>query len=158
MVEWFARNDRYLAVVLKTTGKVIGFVALGGSEGERNRVYGLGYVFNADYHGQDYATEACREAIDHAFGMLGRSVRTKFQTMQTDELIAHTLRLISQGVKVACECACMAADAGMIPTGEEVLAIGGTGQGADSAVVLRATNTHTFFNTRILEIVCKPRG
>ena len=94
----------------------------------------------------------------HAFGMLGRSVRSKFSTMQTDELIAHTLRLISQGVKVACECACMATDAGLIHSGQEVVAVGGTGQGADSAVVLRASNTHTFFDMRILEIICKPRG
>lgn len=94
----------------------------------------------------------------HAFGMLGRAIRRRFDTMQSDELIAHTLRLFSQGVKVACECACMAADAGLIHTGEEAIAIGGTGQGADTAIVLRAANTHCFFDTRILEIICKPRG
>ena len=94
----------------------------------------------------------------HAFGMLGRSVRSKFQTIQTDEIIAHTLRLISQGAKVACECACMATDGGLISSGQEVIAVGGTGQGADTALVLRASNTHTFFDTRILEIICKPRG
>ena len=94
----------------------------------------------------------------HAFGMLGRSVNKRFGAIQVDEVIAHVLRLFSQGVKVGCEIACMAADAGLIPAGGEVIAIGGSGRGADTAVVLRASNTHTFFDTRVLEIVCKPRA
>jgi uncharacterized protein len=94
----------------------------------------------------------------HAFGMLGRAVHRKLGAIQTDEIIAHVLRLFGQGVKVACEITCMAVDAGLVPAGEEVVALAGTGQGADTAVVLRASNTHTFFDTRILEIVCKPRG
>jgi len=93
----------------------------------------------------------------HAFGMLGRAVHKKFGAIQADELIAHALRILSQGFKVACEVACMAADAGLVPAGEEAVAIGGTGQGADTAIVLRPSNTHTFFETRVLEIICKPR-
>lgn len=93
----------------------------------------------------------------HAFGMLGRAVKNKFGPMQVDEFIAHVLRLLSAGVKVGCEIACMAADAGLIETGKEIIAIGGSGQGADTAIVLKASNTHTFFDTRILEIICKPR-
>jgi hypothetical protein len=112
-------------------------------------------------------TEENRQAIEalggrilftgHAFGMLGRSVNKRFGAIQVDEVIAHVLRLVSQGVKVGCEIACMAADAGLIRSGEETVAIGGSGRGADSAVVLRASNTHAFFDTRILEIICKPR-
>ena len=93
----------------------------------------------------------------HAFGMLGRAVNRRFSAIQVDEIIAHVLRLLSQGVKVGCEITCMAVDAGLIKAGEEVIAIGGSASGADSAVVLRASNTHTFFDTRILEIICKPR-
>jgi hypothetical protein len=94
----------------------------------------------------------------HAFGMLGRAVNRRFDVIQVDEVIAHVLRLLSQGVKVGCEITCMAADAGRVRVGEEVIAIGGSGTGADSAIVVRASNTHTFFDTRILEIICKPRG
>jgi hypothetical protein len=93
----------------------------------------------------------------HAFGMLGRSVNKRFGAIQVDEIIAHTLRLLSPGVKVGCEITCMATDAGLVRAGDEVIAIGGSGGGADSATVLRASNTHTFFDTRILEIICKPR-
>lgn len=94
----------------------------------------------------------------HAFGMIGRAVHRKFGAIQADELVAHVLRLFSQGLKVACEVSCMAVDAGLVPAGEETVAIGGTGQGADTAIVLRPSNTHLFFDTRILEIICKPRG
>ena len=93
----------------------------------------------------------------HAFGGLGRAVKQKFGPIQVDEIIAHTLRLFSQGVKVALEISCMACDAGLIESGEECIAIGGSGGGADTAVVLMPSNTHRFFDTRVLELICKPR-
>ncbi len=30
----------------------------------------IGYIFNSDYHGKGYATEACRAVLDHAFDRL----------------------------------------------------------------------------------------
>ena len=93
----------------------------------------------------------------HSFGMMGRAVRRKLGAIQIDEIIAHVLRLFGHGVKVACEITCMAADAGLIPVGQECIAIGGTESGADAAIVIRASNTHTFFETRVNEIICKPR-
>jgi len=93
----------------------------------------------------------------HAFGTLGRAVNKKFGTIQVDEIVANVLRLFGQGVKVACEISCMAADAGLIRTSEETIAVGGTMSGVDTAVVLGPTNTHAFFGLRIKEIVCKPR-
>ena len=94
----------------------------------------------------------------HSFGGLGRAVNKKFNTIQVDEVIAHVLRLFCAGVKVACECACMAADAGLIRTDRDVVALGGTGGGVDTAVVLLPSNTHRFFDMRIREIICKPRN
>jgi hypothetical protein len=93
----------------------------------------------------------------HAFGGLGRAVKQKFGPIQVDEIIAHTLRLFSQGVKVALEISCMACDAGLVESGEGCIAIGGSGGGADTAVVLLPSNTHRFFDTRVLELICKPR-
>ena len=93
----------------------------------------------------------------HAFGGLGRAVKQKFGAIQVDEIIAHTLRLLSQGVKVGCEISCMAADSGYIRTDEECIAVGGSGGGADTAIVLNPSNTHRFFDLRIKEIICKPR-
>ncbi len=93
----------------------------------------------------------------HAFGMVGRAVHKRLGAIQVDEIVAYALRVFCQGVKVCCEVACMAADAGLLRTGEEAIAIAGTGRGADTAVVLTPANTHAFFETRVHEILCKPR-
>ncbi len=93
----------------------------------------------------------------HAFGGVGRAVRRHFNTYQTEEIIANTLRVLGQGMKVVCEIALMAADAGLVRTDTEVIAIAGTGRGADTAVVLQPANAQDFFNLRVKEIICKPR-
>ena len=92
----------------------------------------------------------------HAFGGIGRAVRNKLSTYQVDEIVAFTLRTFGQGTKVAIELAMMAADAGLIRTDEDVISVGGTGRGADSALVLRPVNSFNFFDLKVKEIVCKP--
>jgi RimJ/RimL family protein N-acetyltransferase len=79
VAEWFASGDSFLAVCLKDTGRFIGFVSLNPEQKEGVREYNLGYIFNSDYHGKGYATEACRAALDHAFG-----------TLQADSVITGT--------------------------------------------------------------------
>ena len=93
----------------------------------------------------------------HSFGGIGRAVHKKFGSVQIDGVIAQVLRLFGQGMKVACEVACMATDAGFIRTDEDAISIGGTSRGADTAILLRPSNTHTFFDMKIKEIICKPR-
>jgi hypothetical protein len=93
----------------------------------------------------------------HAFGSLGRAVKNKFGTIQVDGIVSAVLRLFGQGTKVCCEISSMASDAGLVRVGEEVVAIGGTGVGLDTAIVLKPSNTHNFFDLLINEIVCKPR-
>jgi len=93
----------------------------------------------------------------HAFGGVGRAVRKKLGTYELEEIIAYALRIFGEGMKVVCEIALMAADAGLVRTDEEVIAIAGTGRGADTAVVLVPANAQSFFDMRILEILCKPR-
>lgn len=92
----------------------------------------------------------------HAFGGVGRAVRKKLQTYELEEIIAYTLRIFGEGMKVACEITLMAADAGLIRVGEPAIAIGGTGRGADTAVVLLPANVQNFFDMRIMEVLCKP--
>jgi hypothetical protein len=93
----------------------------------------------------------------HAFGGIGRSVRRRLNTFQVDEIIAHTLRVFGEGLKVACEVTLMAADAGLIRVADEAIALGGTGHGLDTAVVLQPAHAQDFFSLRIREIICKPR-
>ena len=92
----------------------------------------------------------------HAFAGLSRAMRHKYNMYVLGEVIADTLRIFGEGTKVACEVALMAVDSGLVRTDEEVIAIGGTDQGADTALVLRPANTHRFFDLKVKEILCKP--
>jgi len=92
----------------------------------------------------------------HAFGGVGRGIRKKLNTYQVDEIMAYTLRMFGQGTKVAVELALMAADAGLVRTDEDVISIGGTATGADTALVLRPANSSDLFDMQIREIICKP--
>ncbi len=92
----------------------------------------------------------------HAFGGVGRAVRKKLGTYELEEIIAYTLRTFGEGMKVAAEIALMAADAGLVPVGDPVIAVAGTGHGADTAVVLRPANAQTFFDLRFVELICMP--
>jgi hypothetical protein len=98
----------------------------------------------------------------HAFGAIQRSLLRPAEgppapSQAIGDIVAMTLRTFGQGMKVALEIAAMAADAGLVRTDEEIISIGGTGRGADTAVVLTPGNVHRFFNTRVREIICKPR-
>jgi len=92
----------------------------------------------------------------HALGGVNRAVRKRLDTYQLDEIIAFTLRLFGQGIKVAAEISLMAADAGLVRTDVPVLAIAGSGGGADTAALMLPTNAQTFFDLKILEIICRP--
>lgn len=93
----------------------------------------------------------------HAFGGVGRAVRKKLATYELEEILAYTLRIFGEGAKVAIEVALMAADAGLISTREPCIAIGGTSTGADTALLLQPSNAQTFFETKVLEFIAKPR-
>lgn len=92
----------------------------------------------------------------HAFGGLGRALRIQFGTHSLEEFIANTFRVFGQGMKVAVEIALMATDAGLIDPAENVVSIGGTGHGADTAIVLQPTNATRFFDLKIRGVLCKP--
>ncbi|MFC2069390.1 pyruvate kinase alpha/beta domain-containing protein [Chloroflexota bacterium] len=95
----------------------------------------------------------------HTFAGAGKAMKYKFDTPVAGDIMANTLYIFGQGMKVACEAAMMAADGGLVRTDETIIAIGGTGSkggGADTAIVLMPVNSHNFFDLRIKEILCKP--
>ncbi len=93
----------------------------------------------------------------HALGGIDRAVRKKWGTYGIGEIVAQTLRIFGEGMKVCAEIALMAADAGLVRVGEPCIAIGGTGRGADTAVVLVPANVQQFFDLRLMEVLAKPR-
>jgi uncharacterized protein len=92
----------------------------------------------------------------HALSGLERSLSSKHSGTYPVLIIADTLRLFGQGTKVAVEVAIMAADGGAL-SGKDIVSIGGTSRGADTALILKPANQSHLFDLRIREVVCKPR-
>jgi hypothetical protein len=92
----------------------------------------------------------------HAFSGVNRAIQAKWDTMYPSGIIAQTLRMFGQGMKVVVEIAAVAADAGAIPAGKDVLVIAGSGRGADTAVILKPANSRSLFDIVVKEIIAKP--
>jgi hypothetical protein len=92
----------------------------------------------------------------HAFLGLNQAIHSKWTTMYPAGIIAQTLRIFGQGMKVVVEIAAMAADAGLIPVDKDVLVIAGSHRGADTAVIVRSANSHRLFDIVVREIIAKP--
>ncbi|MBO8137709.1 MAG: hypothetical protein H0Z40_06200 [Desulfotomaculum sp.] len=93
----------------------------------------------------------------HLMAGLDRACRFKFGGIYPAEIIANTLRVFGQGTKVCIEAASMALDAGLIPYGEEVISVAGTGNGVDTALCMIPAHSNYFFDTKVKEVICKPR-
>jgi [ribosomal protein S5]-alanine N-acetyltransferase len=79
ITEWFTCGDSFLAVCLKDTSQLIGFVRLNPEAGDGQRIFSTGYVFSPNFVSKGYATEAGRALLSRAFGQL-----------QADRVVAGT--------------------------------------------------------------------
>lgn len=93
----------------------------------------------------------------HAFSGAARGVTNKYGGYSPLDVVADTLRMFSHGIKVSAEISIMAADAGLVPVGEEIIAIGGRGHGVDSAVILTPVNAKDLLKLEFHEIIAMPR-
>ncbi len=94
-----------------------------------------------------------------AFAGVGGNPTEMFHSHQNGDIIANTLRIFGQGMKVTCEIVLEAADAGYIRSNEPLISIAGTGRwkGADTAIVVSPVNSNRFYELKVHEIICKPR-
>jgi len=93
----------------------------------------------------------------HLLAGIDRALRFKFEGIYPAEIVASALRMLGQGFKVTVEISVMALDAGLIPYGEEIISVAGTGRGADTAIVVAPAHSSQFFDTKVKEIICMPR-
>ena len=70
--------------------------------------------------------------------------------------VSNILRCFSQGVKVAVEIAVMAAEAGAVQESDRVIAVAGTGFGADTSLLLKPARKRTINKLEIYKILCMP--
>ncbi len=88
------------------------------------------------------------------FRNIGTAIRTTLGYSQQD-LIANTLRILCQGIKVCVEIVMMASDAGLIGT-KDVLAMAGTARGADTVALIKPASSNNLFEIKIRDILAKP--
>jgi len=168
VLESVARRAEALGVQKVLVPSVSGTTALAAAKtlGGQVRIIAVTHVTGFDGPNVQELSPAMRKRLEsagvrvftgqHAFGGVGRAVRNKLGTYQVDEIMAWTLRTFGLGTKVAVEIALMAADAGLVKTDEDVISLGGTGQGVDTALVIRPSNSYHFFDLKVREVICKP--
>jgi hypothetical protein len=94
----------------------------------------------------------------HALGDgVAASLAGKHGGISMEQIVTETLYRFSQGMKVCVEIVLMAADAGLIGVDKEVISIAGSGEGADTAIVVKPTYPRKFDELEIREILAKPR-
>jgi hypothetical protein len=95
----------------------------------------------------------------HVLSGVERSISKRLGGASRVEAISEALRsLFGQGLKVCVEITVMAADNGAIPCGDNnIIAVGGWADGADTAIVVRPAHANAFFNFEIREILAWPR-
>ncbi len=94
----------------------------------------------------------------------GHSVHFSTMLFHTDglygtmvpQVMATLLRTFCQGMKVCVEIILMAVDGGLVTIGEEIIAVTGTGRGADTAVAAIAAPSTNLHDLHITKIICKP--
>lgn len=94
----------------------------------------------------------------HAFGGISMAIVKDIGGTTLVDMVARSLRMFCQGVKVAVEIVLMAADAGLIPVDEDVLSVAGTSKGADTVLLIKPAHTRNVFDLKVREVLAMPRS
>jgi uncharacterized protein len=146
-------------VVLASTRGETAILAADIFEGTGIKMVVIPHQFGFGRDGQRFS-----EALISDLESKGHKVYCSTMLFHTDDLygsripsaLAMMLRTFCQGMKVAHEILLMAANGGCIAAGEKVIAVTGTGRGADTAVVAIAAPSNKVYEMHITEIICKP--
>jgi hypothetical protein len=167
LVKEAVRNEGHKHIVVATTEGDTA-LALGGAIAEVQGLNIVAVMHSAGFRGAntsevsaDRVREIEKTGVKIFTGpMLTHSIETglaaKYQGLYPTMLIAAALRRFGEGSKVCCEIVMMAVDAGLVPEGEPVLAVAGTGRGADTVLLIKSAASKRFLELRVLEILAKP--
>ena len=141
------RNIRHIVVASGSGDTARLFI---GAKGARVVCVTNAYGFKEP--GKTKITDAARQELEragirvlaatHVLSGAERGISRKHGGVGPVELMADTLRMLGQGVKVCVEIAVMALDAGLIPHGEEIMVVAGSGRGADTAVIMHPAHAN----------------
>jgi hypothetical protein len=159
-------NEGYANVVVATTGGDTAIQFGKALQGKPVNLVAVTHNVGFGKPNQDDCTPEARKELE-SLGVkvftgtiLTRSIETAFmkkhQGIYPTYIVAETLRLFGQGVKVTVEIAMEACDAGLIPEGEDAIVVAGTGRGSDTVSVIRAHPSNRFLDVKVKQILAKP--
>ncbi|MFB6085801.1 MAG: hypothetical protein ABEJ84_03175 [Halodesulfurarchaeum sp.] len=161
----YAVEQEISTVVVASTSGETGAKAASLFDATERDVVVVGHATGYRDPNEQEIQEPYREEIERAggsvfvgpmvFSNVGSALRDK-DGFSAHEVVADVLRLFGQGTKVALEIVLMGCDAGVVPANERVLAVAGTGSGADTVLTVQSANSRDLFDARILEVVGKP--
>jgi hypothetical protein len=158
-------------VVLASTSGETALIAAEAFKGQDVKIIAITHQYGLKEHGKWEVDEEKLAKLNelgvvmttqsHMFSGVERAIQKRIGGASRADVISDTLRTVfGKGFKVAIESAMMAADSGHIPVDKdtEIIAIGGTRQGADVSVVLRTAHSFDFFGNQVREIIAMPRA
>ena len=161
------RDITHIVVASNTGATVLAVAEEGRKQNYNGCIICVTHVYGFKEGGKNELSEKDREGLEkqgirvltaaHALSGAERGLSRKFQGVYPVEIVAHTLRMMGQGMKVCVEITVMALDAGLVPYGKPVIALGGSARGADTASILTPGYSNTLLDTKIHEILCKPQ-
>lgn len=174
VVQRLAEGNIHTIVAATTTGYTS--LALADALQERNDVtlISVGHGARVREWGTEYPTlkREAKQALEKRGVIVADRVSyvfhssmlefSRWKTPVPEEILRESLYAFGQGLKVAVEVTLMAVASGFLEPYQDVIAVGGTEQGADTAIVVRATYPNHVFSEesgqrlRIHEILCMP--
>lgn len=92
----------------------------------------------------------------HALSAGERGMSRVFKGVYPLEIVAYTLRMFGQGMKVCAEIAVMAADQGAIKEAEPIMCLAGTAGGEDTVAIITPATSNRLLEMKINEVLAKP--
>ena len=92
----------------------------------------------------------------HTLSGCERGISNKYSGVYPVQIIADSLRMLGQGVKVCVEISLMANDAGALTYGKPVVCVAGSGKGADTICIVTPAYSASVLETKINEVIEKP--
>ena len=163
-----AAKNASLDIVVATTGggTVPVLLELAQKAGYEGKIVAVTHAFGSREKGKNILEPAkMQEFRDkgvtvvtaaHALSGAERGLSKKYSGIYPVEIVANTLKMLGQGTKVCVEISMMALDNGAIEYGKQIIAVGGSGRGADTVCRLTPEYTADLMGTKIHEIICKP--
>ena len=161
------RQISHILVATNTGATAFSLAEEARKQGYEGKLVCVSHVYGFKEKGENELSDENRDKLEkqgirvctaaHTLSGSERCLSSKFKGVYPVEIIAYSLRMFGEGVKVCVEITVMALDAGLIPYGKPVVALGGTGCGADTASILTPGYSSSILDTKIHEILCKPK-